>query len=51
MAEPLKVPKAEFEAVIKALLSTPPMPMAEIPREREPKAAPKRTAKKKRVSA
>jgi hypothetical protein len=33
-----KVPRAEFEAVIKALLSAPPMPMSDIPRTREPKA-------------
>ena len=46
VAESLKVPKAEFEAVIKALLNTPPMPASDIPRKREPKAAPKR--KKKR---
>jgi hypothetical protein len=41
----LKVPKAEFEAVIKALLNTPPIPLADIPRKRAPKA--KRTAKKR----
>ncbi|HWQ52255.1 MAG TPA: hypothetical protein VN442_01135 [Bryobacteraceae bacterium] len=34
----LKVPKEQFEAVIRKLLGTPPMPMAEIPRKREPKA-------------
>jgi len=39
----LKVPRAEFEAVIRALLNTPPMPMSDIPRKREPK--PKRKAK------
>ena len=31
-----KVPRAEFEAVIKMLLNTPPMPMSEIPHKREP---------------
>ena len=46
MAESLKVPKEEFEAVIKALLNTPPMPMTDIPRKREPKAK-KRTTKKR----
>ena len=40
-----KVPRAEFEAVIKALLNAPPMPMSDIQRTREPK--PKRAAKKK----
>jgi len=30
-----KVRKEQFEAVILALLKTPPMPMAEIPRKRE----------------
>jgi len=37
MAESVKVPKEEFERVIRALLSTPPTPMADIPRKREPK--------------
>jgi hypothetical protein len=41
-----RVPKDQFEAVIKALLNAPPMPMAEILRKREPKqpgeAAPKK---------
>jgi hypothetical protein len=32
-----KVPRAEFEAVIKSLLNTPPMPMSDIPKKREPK--------------
>ena len=42
-----KVPRAEFEAVIKALLNTPPMPASDIPRTREPKAK-KHARKKKR---
>lgn len=32
MAESLKVPKAEFERVIRSLLNAPPMPASEIPR-------------------
>ena len=48
MADIPKVPKAEFDAVLRSLLSAPPMPMAGIPRKREPKApAPRRTAKKR----
>jgi hypothetical protein len=42
MAESVKVPKEEFERVIRALLNTPPTPMADIPRKREPKARTKR---------
>ena len=41
----LKVPKDQFKAVIRALLNTPPIPLADIPRKRAPKA--KRTAKKR----
>ena len=33
MAESIKVPRAEFEAVIKALLTTPPMPANAITEE------------------
>jgi hypothetical protein len=33
----VKVPKEQFEAVIRALLNTPPTPMAGIPRKRGPK--------------
>ena len=40
-----KVPKAEFDAVLRSLLNAPPMPMADIPRKRGPKA--KRAAKKR----
>ena len=39
MAESLKVPQAEFEAVIKALLTTKPLPLSDIRRRSEPKAA------------
>ena len=46
VAESLKVPKAEFEAVIRNLLNTPPMPMSDIPRKREPKEK-KRKGRKK----
>jgi hypothetical protein len=42
VADSLKVPKDEFERVMKALLNTPPMPMADIPRKREPKRKPVR---------
>jgi hypothetical protein len=38
MAQPLKVPKEEFERVIRALLNTPPTPMADIPRKRKPRS-------------
>jgi hypothetical protein len=37
VAKSVKVPKEEFERVIRALLNTPPTPMADIPRKREPK--------------
>jgi len=47
MPEIPKVPKLQFEAVIRALLNTPPMPKAEIPRKREAKAK-KRTIAKNR---
>lgn len=46
VAESLKVPKDQFEAAIRALLNTPPTPMADIPRKREPKATAKPKAKK-----
>jgi hypothetical protein len=37
-----KVPKDQFEAVIRSLLNAPPMPMADIPRKRpKAKATPK----------
>jgi len=42
-----KVRKDQFEAVILALLNTPPMPLADIPRKRERKV-PKRRLTKKR---
>ena len=42
MAESVKVPKEEFERVIRALLNTAPTPMADIPRKRKPKAKTKR---------
>jgi hypothetical protein len=38
MTESIKVPRAEFEAVIKALLKTPPMPASDVPRKREVKS-------------
>jgi hypothetical protein len=41
------VDRQAFEAVIRALLNTTPMPMAEIPRKREPKPK-KRIGAKKR---
>jgi hypothetical protein len=46
MAKSLNVPEDEFKAVIRALLNTPPMPLADIPRKREPKAK-KRSPKKR----
>jgi len=36
----LKVPKEPFEAVIRALLNTPPMPASDIPKKREKKVKP-----------
>jgi hypothetical protein len=43
-----KVPEDQFRAVIQALLNAPPMPMADIPRKREPKhPTAKRKAKKR----
>jgi hypothetical protein len=47
MANIPRVPEDKFKAVIRALLNTPPMPMADIPRKREPKV-PKRRLTKKR---
>jgi hypothetical protein len=49
VAESVKTPKEPFNAVIRALLKTPPTPMADIPRKRGPKAL-KRRAVKKRAS-
>lgn len=43
-----KVPRAEFEAVIKALLNTPPMPANAITDKRPRKANAKRPGPKKR---
>jgi hypothetical protein len=42
-----KVPKEQFEAAIRALLKTPPTPLSDIPRKREPKAKAKRHPKKR----
>ena len=42
MSNIFKVPKDKFEAAIKALLNTPPTPMADIPSKREPKVKPGR---------
>lgn len=42
-----KVPKDQFEAVIRSLLNAPPMPMSDIPRKREPKLQVKRRPKKR----
>jgi hypothetical protein len=32
-----KTPKAQFDAVLRSLLTAPPMPMADVPRKREAK--------------
>jgi hypothetical protein len=48
VAESVKVPKEEFEAVIRALLNTPPTPMADIPRKRDDPKAGKPGPTKKR---
>jgi len=42
MAESLKVDADKFKAAIRALLNTPPTPMSDIPRKREPKAKAKK---------
>jgi len=42
-----EVPQAEFEAVIRALLNTPPLPLSDIPRKREPKHPKRKPAKKR----
>ena len=47
VAESLKVPREPFEADIRALLKAPPMPLADMPRQREPKPRP---AKKPRYN-
>ena len=44
VAKSVKVPKEEFERVIRALLNTPPTPMADIPRKRASKDTVKRKA-------
>jgi hypothetical protein len=44
----LKVPKDKFEAVIRALLSAPPMPLTEITGKRERRADAKKPGPKKR---
>jgi len=46
VAESLKVSKDKFDAVMRALLTTPPLPLADIPRKRDPK--PKRATKPKK---
>jgi hypothetical protein len=46
VAESVKVPKEEFERVIRALLNAPPTPMADMPHKRKAKA--KRQAVKAR---
>jgi hypothetical protein len=48
VAESLKVPKDKFEAVIKALLSTPPMPASAITDKRQRRADAKKPGSKKR---
>ena len=48
MTESLKVPKEQFEAVIKALLSTPPMPANAITGKRPRKVNAKRPERQKR---
>jgi hypothetical protein len=42
----VKVDKQKFENVVRALLNTPPMPLAEIPRKRAAKVATRSTSKK-----
>jgi hypothetical protein len=37
VAESLEVPKDRFEAAIRPLMNTPPTPLSDIPRKREPK--------------
>ena len=47
VAEIPKVPKTQFDAVLRSLLSAAPMPMADIPRKRERKAKARPHAKKR----
>jgi hypothetical protein len=49
VAEIPKVPKTQFDAVLRSLLNAAPMPMADIPRKREPKQpkAGRRSARKR----
>ena len=47
VAQNLRVDRREFEAVIRAMLNTPPMPMAEIARKQKFRAKAKRKAKTK----
>jgi hypothetical protein len=48
VAESVKVPRAEFEAVIKVLLQTPPMPASAITDKRPRKEGAKRPGPQKR---
>jgi hypothetical protein len=48
MPDSLKVPKDKFEAVIKALLNAPPMPMTEITDKRPRRSDAKKPGPKKR---
>jgi hypothetical protein len=43
-----KVPEDQFNAVLRALLNAPPMPMADIPRKRKPKRSTAKRGAKKR---
>jgi hypothetical protein len=49
VTDSLKVPKEQFEAVMRALLSTPPMPASDIPPKREPKTKKQATKKPSRA--
>jgi len=45
VAESIRVPEDQFKTVVKALLNTPPLPLADIPRKRKRETA---ALKKKR---
>ena len=47
VADVPEIPEDQFKAVMRALLNTPPMPLADIPRKREPKIIKRRKAKKR----
>jgi hypothetical protein len=47
VADTPKVPKGQFDAVVRSLLNSAPMPMADIPRKRDAKKPTRPHAKKR----